>query len=76
MQLPDFKDFLSTLTEKDFEDMVKTDTVQLAQVSNKMSPEEVQLIITKAMTQTAIASIQATLYLIEKYHNWLNQQLS
>lgn len=75
MNLPSFDEFISTLCEEDFTNMVKSDTIQMVTIPRNATDKELQLFITKLMTQSGIISMNATIKLLHKYHDWLSSQI-
>lgn len=63
-----YEDFIDSLTEKDMEEISNRASKELNERISVQGPTDSLLNI------TAKASFYISLYLLEKYHNWLNDE--
>ena len=76
VELPSFEDFLSTLTEEDYESFAGWDNLLMYRVKTPMTDEDLNALIQHLTSSVAAASGRFAVKLLMKYHGWLAQNLS
>lgn len=71
MSLPDYSEFVSTLTQEKFEEIAERINNKKVEVDFSLSSEGLNSLFTAS---TAL-SINATLDIVKLYHEWLSKQL-
>lgn len=74
MELPDFKEFRSTLSEEKFADMFGKSIFNIYQIED-FTAESANALISKIAFDIMVKSAEYSLNLLEAYHEWLRTQL-
>lgn len=75
MDIPDFSEFINTLSVDKMAEFYGPPALNIYKIEN-VNPETLSMLIQQIFNEAMICSSKYSLHLLQTYHDWLSEQLS